>query len=278
MNVEDLLVSKKITYIPKGKDFVVSCLNPEHADRNPSMRIDQVTGIFNCFSCEYKGNLFTHFGEKVNKMDVARASLKKKIADVSFSSSGYDMPLKAVPYMGTWRNIKGETYKNFEAFQCVEKPFESRINFPIRDITGKIVAFVGRSTEGAIPKYLNSPPGCKLPLFPVVQPIKSSVILVEGLFDMMNLHDKGLTNAVCCFGVKNVDAEKLSVLSMRGVDTVHIFLDNDEAGRSGAEKIKEVCEEVGLTVGRNISFGNKEIDAGALNDTQVTKLRSILYG
>jgi len=49
VNVEELLRSKDIPYIPKGKDFVVSCLNPEHADRNPSMRIDQVTGIFNCF-------------------------------------------------------------------------------------------------------------------------------------------------------------------------------------------------------------------------------------
>ena len=47
MNVEDLLISKNIPYIPKGKDFVVQCLNPEHKDRNPSMRIDQITGIFN---------------------------------------------------------------------------------------------------------------------------------------------------------------------------------------------------------------------------------------
>ena len=67
MNVEDLLLSKDIQYIPKGKDFVIRCLNPEHEDRNPSMRIDQVTGIFNCFSCEYKGNIFTHFGEKADK-------------------------------------------------------------------------------------------------------------------------------------------------------------------------------------------------------------------
>ena len=43
MNVEDLLRQKNIEYIPKGKDYVVRCLNPDHADRNPSMRIDQVT-------------------------------------------------------------------------------------------------------------------------------------------------------------------------------------------------------------------------------------------
>ena len=81
MNVEDLLLSKNIQYIPKGKDFVVRCLNPEHEDRNPSMRIDQITGVFNCFSCEYKGNLFTHFGQKADKMEQKRQILKKKIQE-----------------------------------------------------------------------------------------------------------------------------------------------------------------------------------------------------
>ncbi len=78
MNVEDLLLSKNIPYIPKGKDFVVRCLNPEHEDRNPSMRIDQITGVFNCFSCEYKGSIFKHFGEKANKMEQRRQLIKKK--------------------------------------------------------------------------------------------------------------------------------------------------------------------------------------------------------
>lgn len=276
MNVEDLLLSKKIPYIPRGKDFVVSCLNPDHADRNPSMRIDQVTGIFNCFSCEFKGNLFSHFGEKVNQMDVARASLKKKIANAMFESVGLEFPSGYVPYLGNWRDIKPETYKKFEAFLHTSKEFASRIVFPIYDRTGRIVAFVGRSQGVELPKYLNSPAGAKMPLYPVVKPIKGSIILVEGIFDMLNLHDKGLTNAVCCFGVKNVDAEKLSILSMQGVDRIDIFLDNDEAGQAGAERVKSVCEEVGLT-SRTIKFGNKHIDAGALTKTQVSKLWSNLY-
>ena len=50
MNVEDLLNTKDISFIPKGKDFLVRCLNPEHEDRNPSMRVDQITGIFNLSS------------------------------------------------------------------------------------------------------------------------------------------------------------------------------------------------------------------------------------
>ena len=276
MNVEDLLKSKSIPYIPKGKDFVVSCLNPEHPDRNPSMRIDQVTGIFNCFSCQYKGNLFTYFGEKANKMEIRRQLLKKKIDEVRSESIGLQMPEKAMPYVGNWRNIRPETYKDFEAFIHPSKDFVGRICFPVRDRTERIVAFQARSTGDQQPKYLNSPPGAKMPLFPVVEPIQGRIILVEGIFDVLNLHDKGLTNAVCCFGVKNVTEEKLQVLSVAGIEGVDIFLDNDEAGQTGSAKVRELCEKVGLD-SRNIAFGDKSLDAGALVQSQVDKLKSKLY-
>jgi len=276
VNVQELLFSKDIPFIPKGADFVVACLNPEHNDRSPSMRVDQVTGIFNCFSCEYKGNVFTHFGEKPNVMQQRREFLKRKIQEKRQESIGLEFPQDAVPYAGNWRDIKPETYKKFEAFQHSGKDYISRINFPVRDRTGRIVAFQGRHTSMGIPKYLNTPPGAKMPLFPIAKPHRGSILLVEGMFDMLNLHDKGVTNAVCCFGVKNVTEERLSVLAMQGVDNIDIFLDNDEAGQAASERIKVMCEKVDLT-SRNIKFGSKEQDAGALTQTQVTKLKSTLY-
>lgn len=276
MNVEELLLSKQISYIPKGKDYVISCLNPAHPDKNPSMRVDQVTGIYNCFSCEFKGNLFTHFGEKANQLQLRRELIKKKINEKRAESVGLSFPENAMPYVGNWRQIKPETYKKFEAFVHTGKDYVSRINFPVRDRTGRIVAFQGRHTAMGVPKYLNTPAGAKMPLFPIVKPIQGSIILVEGIFDMINLHDKGLTNAVCCFGVKNVNEERLSILAMQGVDNVDIFLDNDEAGQRSAENIKAMCEKVDLT-SRTIKFGSKEQDAGALTETQVTKLKSKLY-
>lgn len=276
MNVEDLLKSKDIPYLPRGKDYEVTCLNPDHPDRNPSMRIDQVTGIFNCFSCGFKGNLFTHFGEKVNKMEMKRQLLKKKIDEVRAESVGLQMPEGYSPYIGNWRNIKAETYREFEAFIHAGKDFNGRICFPIRDRSSRIVAFQSRTTGDQQPKYLNTPPGAKMPLFPVVEPIQGSIILVEGIFDVINLHDKGLTNAVCCFGVKNVTEEKLQVLSVAGVDSIDVFLDNDEAGQTGADRVRELCESVGLNT-RNIAFGDKALDAGALAKPQVDKLKSKLY-
>mgnify|MGYP000144183348 FL=1 len=276
MNVSELLISKDIRYTPKGGDFIIKCLNPEHADRNPSLRVDQITGIFNCFSCEFKGNLFTHFGERPNYLQLRRELLKKKIRDKRAESIGLAFPEGAMPYVGDWRDIKPETYKRFEAFIHSGSDYLSRIVFPIRDRTGKIVAFQGRHTSMGIPKYLNLPAGAKMPLFPIVKPIQGSVILVEGIFDMLNLHDKGLTNAICCFGVKNVTDDRLSMLTMQGVDNIDIFLDNDAAGQAASARIIELCDNAKLT-NRNIKFGNKEQDAGSLTQSQVSKLKNKLY-
>ena len=72
MTVEELLVEEKIPFKMSPADFVVSCLNPEHDDSNPSMRIDKITGVFNCFSCGYKGNIFKLFDKPSNYLDIKR--------------------------------------------------------------------------------------------------------------------------------------------------------------------------------------------------------------
>ena len=274
MNVEELLQSKHVPFMPKGKDYVVSCLSPEHDDNNPSMRIDQITGIFHCFSCGYKGNLFVHFGEKASFLHLRRELVKKKIREKRAESVGLPFPRSALPYVGNWRNIKPETYRKFEAFQEHEA-FVGRIVFPIRDISGRIVAFNARHMTGGTPKYLISPPGARMPLFPAkIDPIQASVILVEGIYDMINLHDKGLTNAVCCFGTRNINEEKLSILRLQGIEEAIVFFDGDEAGQTAAAKVQEMCENVDLLT-RNINVA--DIDPGALTENQVEKLKNKLY-
>jgi DNA primase len=275
VNVETLLTDKNIYFLPKGGDFLVRCLNPEHADKNPSMRIDQITGIFNCFSCGFKGNLFNYFGERANQLQQRRELFKKKLIQKRSESVGLSFPQNRLPFIGSWRNIKPETYKKFEAFQHPNPDYVGRIVFPIRDISGKIVAFQGRHTAEGTPKYKFTPPGARLPFFPVVEFIKGSVILVEGIFDMINLHDKGLTNAVCCFGTNNYNETKLSMLRVQGAEYVEVFFDGDDPGQQAAEKLVSECEKVGL-VARNVHL--KETDPGALTQTSVEKLRKKLYG
>jgi DNA primase len=274
MNVEELLISKDVHYIPKGGDFEVRCLNPEHEDRHPSMRIDKVMGIFHCLSCGFKGNIFSHYGERINQLQLKRDLLTRKIRNKVAESIGLEFPIDAAPYVGTWRGIKAETYEKFEAFQSLQPDFKERVCFPIRDVSGRIAAFNGRHMTGGTPKYKINPNGAKIPLFPTVVPIRGSIILVEGIFDMLNLHDKGLTNAVCTHGTRNINPDKLSMLRIQGVEEVFVFFDGDEAGQTAAEEVKNMCEAVGLMV-QNIKWDGK--DPGELTQKQVDSIAKSIY-
>ena len=277
MRVDELLQEQRIEFKVSGRDYVIKCLNPDHEDSNPSMRVDNVTGIFNCFSCGFKGNVFKHFGAAANFLEIKRQKLKESIDEKRSASIGFEFPKGFAPYVGNWRGIRPETYKHFEAFMHHESQFNGRIVFPVRDITGKVVAFNGRHmTMTEIPKYLIYPPQAKLPLYPsTVHPIKGRVILVEGIFDMINLYDKGLSNVICCFGTRNIDAEKLAILKMQNVEGVDIMFDGDDAGQTAAEEIKGLAERVGLT-SRNINLG-QNIDPGGLPEIKVADIRKRLY-
>lgn len=276
MNVEELLDTKKVHYIPKGGDFVVKCLNPEHNDKNPSMRIDKITGIFHCLSCGFKGNLFKHFGEKSNPFQIRRELLKQKIAHKLSESIGIFKPNDSIDYEGSWRGISTATYTKFGAFENAAPEYIGRIVFPITDVSGRTVAFVGRHTTMTHnPKYMIYPHGAKMPLFPQVLPLRGKIILVEGLFDMLNLQDKGLTNVMCTFGTRTITLEKLELLRMQGVDGIDIFFDADEAGQAAVEKVKELAERAGLSY-RNIEL--KQNDPGSLSEVTILKLKEKLYG
>lgn len=278
MKVVDILQERKLDFKVSGRDYLVKCLNPDHEDRNPSMRIDNITGIFNCFSCGFKGNIFKLFGAPSNYLDVKRQKLIDAIEQKRSSSVGLPFPKGYTPYVGNWRNIKPETYKHFDAFLHHETQFVGRVVFPIRDITGKVVAFNGRHmTLSEKLKYMIYPPQATLPLYPAsIKPIKGRAILVEGIFDMINLFDKGLSNAICCFGTNNVDSDKLSILKMQDIMGVDIIFDGDDAGQKAAENVRVLAERAGL-ITRNVNLG-QNIDPGSLAEQQVKNLGERLYG
>jgi DNA primase len=279
MTVEELLQERKVNYKLSPADCIVSCLNPEHDDNNPSMRIDRITGVYNCFSCGFRGNIFNYYNAPSNPLDIRRQKVRQKIEEKRASSVGLKMPKNFMPYVGNWREITPETYKKFNAFLHPDKPFTNRISFPIKDLTGRIVAFNCRTQSPTeVPKYLIHPPKAVLPLFPAqVRPIKGRVILVEGIFDAINLHDKGLENAVCCFGTRNIDVEKLKLLKMQGVSAVDILFDPDEAGQEAAVRVQELCD-IAEILHKNVKIPIALGDAGALTKNKVKELKENLYG
>jgi DNA primase len=155
-----------------------------------------------------------------------------------------------------FRGISTKTLRGFDAFYTdrVEK-LADRICFPVPDITGRTAVFVARHTlSNGNPRYVNYPQGVSLPLFPAFVPKNediTSIVLVEGLFDMLNLYDKGIKNAVCCFGTSTIYSnigEKLLPFKAQGITKVYILFDGDEAGRTAAKKLRPLVEEQNFIV------------------------------
>ena len=278
--VESLLRDKGIYYQFSGKDLLVKCLNPDHDDNNPSMRIDKTTGIYHCFSCGFKGNVFKYFGILTNQSFLKVAKLKEKLAQLRIDKDGLEIPPIAIPYSRSYRNISAATIRDFGAFYLPGESkelrgFEDRIIFPIYDITGKIRVFQGRHTlSSGSPKYLNYPSNTPLNPYPVkFSKLYRSIVLVEGLFDMLNCVDKGLENTVCVFGVSTLEKDlktKLMPYKTQGITKVYIMFDGDEAGRTAALKLKPHIEQLELEC--EIIPLDDESDPGELSEEYVKSI------
>ena len=250
--VLELLKDKGVAFSISGKDYVTKCFNPDHNDTNPSFRIDRSTGIAHCFSCGFKTNVFKYYGLLTNNVSVRIAKLKEKLNVLKESSSGLDPLEGAKPINKSFRNVSVQTLRHFKAFETdqVEKMID-RIVFPITDVRGKTVCYVGRhSMSNGNPRYVNYPSGVTIPLFPAKFEEKHrTIILVEGIFDMLNCYDKGLRNTVCTFGTSkllNDVKEKMLSYKVMGIEKVFILYDGDDAGREAARKIKPLIEEAGF--------------------------------
>lgn len=281
MNVIDVLNNRNIKYREAGKDYLIKCTNPEHEDTNPSMRVDKITGIFHCFSCGHKGNIFEDFGEEPNKIDIKIATLQDKISKL-LSSSSLQMPTDAVLFDQDYRGISGDIYAKANAFITNQiDELKDRLVFPIYDIRGNIKVFVGRALHSDIEsKYKFYPGNISPPLFPAHPEIwKSSIIIVEGIFDVLNMMDKGCHNVVCAFGTTSLFKsyeQKLSHFKIMGVNKFYILFDGDKAGANASQKLESILRSKSINADAILIPEGK--DPGNLTKSEIEYLMTGLYG
>lgn len=278
--VLELIQKNGLAYTVSGRDYLIGCLNPEHPDSNPSFRVDRVTGVSHCFACGFKTNLFKYYGVFTNPVPMKIAKLKEKLAEIKSYAYNLEIPSGATPYTKSFRGVSAKTLQYFGAFYTyqVEKLVD-RIIFPVTDVTGKTVVYVGRHTlSNGNPRYVNYPSGVTMPLFPSQLPeFGKSLVIVEGIFDMLNLFDKGLRNVTCAFGtntLQNNTAQKLLPFKAQGVTHIYLMFDGDEAGEKAMFTLKPLIEECGFIV-ENINLPDGT-DPGELSQEDVDSTREYI--
>jgi len=114
-----------------------------------------------------------------------------------------------------------------------------RVVIPIHNPSGDLIAYAGRSVDGAPPKY-KLPPAFRKSgeLFNLHRAAHSHcrrVVVVEGFFDCMKVHQAGYPYVVALMGC-SVSSQQADLLARHFAEAV-LLLDGDEAGQHATGRI-----------------------------------------
>ena len=135
--------------------------------------------------------------------------------------------------------------------------FFDRVMFPIHSISGRVIAFGGRTLKAdkSVAKYVNSPQSeiydKSRSLYGIFQ-AKNSIAkedkcsLVEGYADVISMHQAGVTNVVASSGT-SLTVEQIRLIK-RFTEKVTIIYDGDAAGIKAALRGIDLVLEEGLSV------------------------------
>jgi DNA primase len=218
-------------------------------DKKKDLRFQNYKNIFKDYS-----NYFHQQLSKENNKDASGYLLNRglnkntieefQLGFVPWKNNFYEELLKK--YTEEDIGLTGLYYKNDKTGRYVDR-FNSRIIFPINNITGDTIAFGGRVIhESKLAKYINSPETefyKKGNMIFNLDKAKNSrsetdeVLIVEGYMDVVSVYSSG---------VKNVIANSGTALTERQIDLIWKFfanpiicLDGDESGQKAALRIAE---------------------------------------
>ena len=143
-------------------------------------------------------------------------------------------------------NLTGLYYKNDKSGKYIDR-FNSRIIFPVNNITGETIAFGGRIIrEGKLAKYINSPEtefykkGNVIFNLDKAKDSRSEtdeVLIVEGYMDVVSVYASGIKNVIANSGTALT--ERQISLIWKFFSNPIICLDGDDSGQKAALRIAE---------------------------------------
>lgn len=155
--------------------------------------------------------------------------------------------------------------------------FYERVIFPIRSISGKVIAFGGRKLRGdkEIAKYINSPESevyVKNKVLYGIYEAKGAIArekkcyLVEGYTDVISFHQAGIENVVASSGTSLTTGQ--IQLIKRFTNNVTVLYDGDWAGIKASLRGIDMLLEEGLEIKVALFPDGEDPDSYARNHTK----------
>ena len=131
-----------------------------------------------------------------------------------------------------------------------QEHFHGCVTVPLFDTAGNVTGICGWQVESAstMPHYLHLP-GPRRGLWNRAAALTSQTLFVTGsILDGMSLWQAGVKNVVAICGTDGWTADHDQMLKDHGTSELFLCLDNDEAGKKGAEQLREELLAAGQRV------------------------------
>jgi DNA primase len=184
------------------------------------------------------------------------------------------------PYLTQERGLTLETIVDFGLGFCSKGMMADRIAIPIHNVKGEVVAYAGRfpgNPAEDVPKY-KLPQGFRKSqeLFNLDRASKESadlpLIIVEGFFDAIKLHQHGCRKVVALMGsTLSAAQEELIKLHTTSQSQVIVMLDENEAGQIGRDDI--ACRLSKFCFVKVHSFDKADMEPEDLTAEEVQQFR-----
>jgi 5S rRNA maturation endonuclease (ribonuclease M5) len=254
-DLRDILKGKGIYFRETNNpaEIIIQCTSGEHTDKNPSLSFNMDKNVFHCFSCGFGGGTIKFLQsigitEKLHiesKQEYKIIKLQRKLRALK-NIGNLQLPRATNDVTWDFNGVSANTLQEFGAFTTAEYGLDDYICIPVY-LFGRLKFIDARIRHSGTrkPKYNRRPEGISVAdvLFPVDKIDNTNeVVLVEGMYDMLNLWEKGITNCLCIFGTQNFNKKKIELLDKIGIHKVILMMDGDIAGRNATTKIKGLLD------------------------------------
>ena len=218
-------------------------------DKKKDLRFQNYKKIFRDYSNHFHKELFNESNkvalDYLSKRSLSKDTIKEfELGYVPWKNNFYDELIKN--YTEDDINLTGLYYKSDKTGKYIDR-FNSRIIFPVNNITGETIAFGGRIIrESKLAKYINSPEtefykkGNMIFNLDKAKDCRANtdeVIIVEGYMDVVSIYSSGIKNVIANSGT--AFTERQIDLTWRFFSNPIICLDGDESGQKAALRIAE---------------------------------------
>ena len=260
-----------------GKNHLRGRCPLHRGEGRETFHADTAEQVFHCFSCGAGGSVLDLVAA-IERCDLRQAAEKlsswryslaadcrawqptvtKKINSLrplGFRLRGVD---PRHPYLRS-RGIGEATAVEFGiGFYAGPGLMSSRLVIPIYDDAGQLVGYCGRSLDGSAPRYKFPRAFAKSQLLfnlhRAMAARQPAVIVVEGFFDCLKVHQAGFPSVVALMG--SALSERQRWLLVQNFREIALMLDGDQAGRQAraviSAKLAQDCLVRTVQLGNNV--------------------------